>query len=64
MNEDGGRRVRGGREARARSRVGLATPAFIERRIPPYELLGEEGLAALEAHADRILAEIGFEIPR
>ena len=61
MNEDGGRRTRGGREARARSRIGLAAPPFIERRIPPYEILGEEGLVALETHADRILAETGIE---
>ena len=37
-------------------------PAFIRRQIPPYELLGEEGLALIEAHADRILADVGMEI--
>ena len=37
-------------------------PAFISRQIPPYELLGEEGLALIETQADRILAEVGMEI--
>ena len=37
-------------------------PAFIRREIPPYELLGEEGLALVEAKADRILADVGMEI--
>lgn len=54
----------GGREGRQRARSGGggAAPAYLTRRIPTYELLGEEGLAALETHADRILEEIGFEI--
>ena len=37
-------------------------PAFIRREIPPYELLGEEGLALIEENADRILADVGIEI--
>ena len=37
-------------------------PAFIRRQIPPYELLGEEGLDLVERTADRLLAEIGIEI--
>ena len=37
-------------------------PAFIRRQIPCYELLEEEGLALIEANADRILAEVGIEI--
>ncbi|WP_406857882.1 trimethylamine methyltransferase family protein [Alsobacter sp. KACC 23698] len=56
---------RTGRENRQRARsaaAGVAGPAYIRRRIPAYEMLGEEGLTALEVHADRILAEIGFEI--
>ncbi|HEY5424837.1 MAG TPA: trimethylamine methyltransferase family protein, partial [Ilumatobacteraceae bacterium] len=36
--------------------------AFIRREIPPYELLSEEGLALVEANADRILADVGMEI--
>ncbi|HUN77151.1 MAG TPA: trimethylamine methyltransferase family protein [Steroidobacteraceae bacterium] len=39
-----------------------AGPAYITRAIPPYELLSEEGLAAIEAHADRLLDEIGMEV--
>lgn len=37
-------------------------PAYIRRQIPPYEILGEEGLARIEAAADRILAEVGIDI--
>lgn len=37
-------------------------PAFITRGIPPYELLGEEGIVSIETHADRLLAEVGIEI--
>ncbi len=37
-------------------------PAFFTRKIPRYELLGEEELVKLEAHADWILQEIGVEI--
>jgi trimethylamine---corrinoid protein Co-methyltransferase len=47
---------------RRRTRAAPAAPPYITRRIPPYALLGEEGLVALETHADRILSEIGFEI--
>ena len=60
-----GRRARtGGREGRQRLRADHArpAPAFITRKIPSYELLSEEGLAVLEAHADRILEAVGFEI--
>lgn len=34
---------------------------MIRRRIPVYDLLGEDDLVRLEAHADWILAEIGIE---
>ena len=37
-------------------------PAFIRRAIPPYELLGEEGLALVERQADQLLADVGMEI--
>ena len=58
------RRARSGtREARkARRAQQPHAPAFITRRLPPYELLGEEGLLAIEAHADQLLEEIGMEI--
>ena len=55
---------RKGRAARQHARQGDAHrgPAFLTRSIPPYELLSEEGLASVEAHSDRILAEVGIEI--
>jgi len=37
-------------------------PAYITRVIPPYELLSEEGLLAVEHHADLLLEEIGLEV--
>jgi trimethylamine--corrinoid protein Co-methyltransferase len=56
-------RPRGGRSARQRQRSQRAASliAGIERRIPTYELLSEEGLATLEATADEILQEVGIE---
>ena len=56
--------MRGGsREARQKARAASpAGPAYITRRIPCYELLSEEGLQAVERHADLLLEEIGFEI--
>ena len=52
--------TRAARKAR-RTQPPLA-PAYITRALPPYELLSEEGLRAVEAHADRLLEEIGMEI--
>jgi trimethylamine--corrinoid protein Co-methyltransferase len=40
----------------------VAAPAYLKRRIPTYELLGEEGLQRLEDHSEWILSEIGLEI--
>ena len=54
----GGSRRRGGRE---RTRQQTSAPAFIKRRIPFYEFLGEEGLVKLEEQADWIIQEIGLE---
>jgi trimethylamine---corrinoid protein Co-methyltransferase len=52
-----------GREARKIQRAERPTgPPYITRAIPPYELLSEEGLQAVEWHADRLLEEIGFEV--
>ncbi len=54
----------GGRSARVARRRGdnsLTAPAFITRKIPVYDLLEEEALAALETQADWILKEIGIE---
>ncbi|MBV8495832.1 MAG: trimethylamine methyltransferase family protein, partial [Gammaproteobacteria bacterium] len=51
------------REARQKARAAPpAAPPYITRTIPPYALLGEEGLAAVEAHADQLLEEIGIEV--
>ena len=35
---------------------------FITRKIPTYDILGEESLVRIEATAERILAEIGIEL--
>ncbi len=54
----------GGRAARHAARAGgtrPTAPAFVRRRIPTYELLGEEGLALVEAKADELLATVGIE---
>lgn len=55
----GGRAAR--RSQRASSGVGSA-PAFLTRRLRPYELVSDEGLELLEHNADTILAEVGVEI--
>ena len=59
------RRARGGgrsvRLARRAACAAKATAAQVTRTIPTYELLDEEQLVRLEAHADWILSEIGIE---
>jgi len=58
------RRERGGRAARHESRARgrqQAGPPYIERTIPPYEIMSEDGLVRIEAAADRILADVGIE---
>ena len=56
------RRERGGRARRQRAAArAYAVIAGVERKIPTYELLGEEGLARIEAAADTILHEVGIE---
>ena len=59
-------RSRSGRAARLEARTGRGSapvaPAFVRRRIPIYELVGEEGLALIEAKADQLLAEVGIEV--
>ncbi len=59
-----GRRARpSGREARQKARASPpAAPAYLTRRIPPYELLSQEGLQQVERHADQLLDEIGLEV--
>jgi trimethylamine---corrinoid protein Co-methyltransferase len=51
------------REVRQKTRAAPpAAPPYITRTIPPYALLSEEGLQAIEHHADQLLEEIGLEI--
>ena len=59
----GGRRARGGAEARraVRSKPKLEQLPYITRKIPVTEVLGEEGLAIIEGNADTILEETGIE---
>src|ERR1700723_4205141 len=47
------------RAARA-ARAGASIP-YITRKIPYYEVLGEEGLALMEHNAETILEEIGID---
>ena len=56
-------RESGGREARRAARGGgkAKQQRFIQRKIPVYEILSEEGLALCEANADTVLQEIGIE---
>jgi trimethylamine--corrinoid protein Co-methyltransferase len=65
MSVDAAPRSRhGGRAGRQRERAANApaSPSYITRKIPPTEIVSEEGLVALETYADRILEEVGFEI--
>lgn len=57
------RAARGGRAARRARQAGASVqaPAFIKREIPFFDLLNDDGLDAIEAQADKILAEIGIE---
>ncbi len=60
---DGGARHRrsGGGAARRAERTAprIEAAPFIRRRIPTYEILDEDGLALIEANAERVLEEIG-----
>ncbi len=62
--QDRGRVRRGaGRAARraARTKPKLAQNPYITRKLPIYEVLGEDGLELLEHNAETILQEIGLE---
>ena len=63
MNDQPRRRRSGSRSAKkaARQRPQIQESAFIERRIPYYELLDEAGLALIETNADLVLEEIGID---
>jgi trimethylamine--corrinoid protein Co-methyltransferase len=52
-----------GRDAKRASRAARAAASipYITRKIPYYEVLGEEGLALMEHNADTILEEIGID---
>ena len=46
-----------------RSEAAASPPVpFLVRRVPPYEILSEEGLALIEANADRLLQEVGVDV--
>lgn len=49
------------RKAQRQAGTSAAAPAYITRALPPYDILGEEGLRRIEQAADRILAEVGIE---
>ncbi len=63
MSANPRRRRSGGRSARqtARQQSQLADAPFIERSIPHYDILDEQGLSLIEENADRVLEEIGIE---
>jgi trimethylamine--corrinoid protein Co-methyltransferase len=63
MVERSGRRRGSGRAAKhqARLQTTAAIAPFIERKIPYYELLGEEALQTIEHNADTVLEEIGID---
>ena len=56
-------RKTGGRRAKlaARQHADAETVAFINRKIPYYEVLDEEGLQLIEHNADTVLEEVGIE---
>jgi len=57
------RRGGGGAEGRRAARLGGGIQAFgyIKRKIPLYEVLGEEGLSLIEANCETVLQEIGID---
>ncbi len=57
--ENMGRKRRTPRSERGQREV-IATPAYIKRVVPFYELLGEEQLVCLEEQADWLIQEVGI----
>ena len=56
-------RTRGGARAARRAARAESAPAlpYITRKVPIYDVLGEEGLSLIEENAETILAEVGIE---
>jgi trimethylamine--corrinoid protein Co-methyltransferase len=52
---------RQGRQATAQQSTEVRGPAYITRRIPEHEMIGEEGLAIIEKNADQLLNDIGID---
>src|SRR4051794_20355850 len=59
-----GSRRPGGRAARQAARLAhaLESVPYLTRRLPPVEVLSEEGLAIIEHNADTLLEDVGIEI--
>ena len=54
-----------GRRGRRRQGSEAATPQpapYLVRKLPPYDILSEEGLALIEANADRLLEDVGVDV--
>ncbi len=54
-------RRRAGSKRRSPIREQVATPAYITRRIPFFNLLDEEALIAIEDQAERLLEDVGID---
>jgi len=63
MTDESPRRRAGGRAARQAIRLAAhaETIPFLTRKLAPFEVLDEEGLATIEENADTILQEVGLE---
>ena len=63
LMDDPQRRRSGGRAARQALRLAAHAEhvPFLTRKLAPFEVLGEEGLALIEHNADTILEEVGIE---
>ncbi len=61
--DDSPRQRSGGRAGRQalRAHTHIERQPFLTRRLQPFEVLGEEGLALIEHNADTILQEVGLE---
>jgi trimethylamine--corrinoid protein Co-methyltransferase len=57
------KRSRGGRAARQATRANtpVQAPAYITRKLQPFDVLNEDSLQMIEANAETILAETGIE---